>query len=85
MAPAQGWHEQILGATLKLFLINVYGCSVFRDVFFCEHASLFCLCCFCSWRQRYFAHVRHWVIPGQKNDRGTYLALEFVQGLTVTS
>ena len=34
MAPAQGWHEQILGATLKLFLINVYGCSVFRDVFF---------------------------------------------------
>ena len=52
---------------------------------FCEHASLFCLCCFCSWRQRYFAHIRHWVIPWQKNYPGTYLALEFVQGLTVTS
>ena len=36
-------------------------------------------------RQRYFAQIRHWVIPGQKNYPGTYLALEFVQGLTVTS
>ena len=44
MAPAQGWHEQILGATLKLFL-NGYGCTVFRDVFFVVNmrASFVCV------------------------------------------
>ena len=79
MAWTNPWsHSQVVPKWLRLHCVS--WCF-----FCCEHASFFCLCCFCSWRQRYFAQIRHWVIPGQKNYPGTYLALEFVQGLTVTS